>query len=91
MIRWSDKRDPFRRLIRGPFGRAKILVILGIGYLLYPFGTDNFYLGRSRRILTPIPLWTEDKKHYVCLRCVEQRMEHPHFMNNVVEGGIGET
>ena len=30
----------------------------------------------------PIPLCTEDNKRYVCLRCVEQRMdsvEYPHF------------
>ncbi len=45
MTRWSDKGDPFRILIRGPF-----------------------------------PLCTEDNKRYVCLQCVEQRMEHPHFM-----------
>ena len=28
----------------------------------------------------PIPLCTEDNKRYVCLRCVEQRMEHPHVI-----------
>ncbi len=68
----------------GRFGRDKILVILGIGYLLYPFGTTNFYLGRSRRILTPIPSmhwrWYNKRNVMYCPRCVGQRIEHPHFM-----------
>jgi hypothetical protein len=34
VVRWSDKRDPFRSLLRGPFGRAKILVILGIRIMI---------------------------------------------------------
>ena len=64
------------------FGRAKILVIHGIGIELYycvdrwehPIYVLGLLEGRP-----PIPLCTEDNKRYVCQRCVDQRMEHPHF------------
>ena len=34
----------------------------------------------------PIPLCTEDNTRYVCLRCEDQRMEHPHFTSIGVWG-----
>jgi hypothetical protein len=77
-----------RMFIRRPFGRAKILVIhgIGIGIGLYNYSSrweQPIYILEFLEGDTPIPLCTEDNKRYVCLWCVEQRMEHPHFTGGV--------
>ena len=75
-------------VVRRPFGSAKILVIHGIVVGLY-YCSDRWkqsiYIIGLLEDRTPIPQCTEDNKLYVCLRCVELRMEHRHF----IQQGIG--
>ncbi len=81
MVRWPE-------VVWRPFGRSQILVIHGIVVGLY-YCSDRWkqpiYIIGLLEGRTPIPLCSEDNKHYVCLRCVELRMEHRHF----IQQGIG--
>ena len=42
----------------------------------------NFRINEMTMFPPPIPLCTENNKRYSCLRCVEERREHLHFISS---------